>query len=187
MSRVKKLVFASLLLALQIILGNPLAIRVPMMSIVSFSYIPAIFCAVILGPAWSVGVEILSDVIGALLFPNGPFFLGFTLNALLVGLIYGFLLYNTKDDKQFLRRLILSVVIITVFIHIGLNSLWLSMMYKKAFVAFTVPRIVRNLILIPLKVSTVFMLKKFLDVPIKKFLNTESDSTDGQQDKIKTE
>ncbi len=48
-------------------------------------------------------ITTLADLIGATLFPAGPFFAGFTLSAFLTGLIYGLILYKrekkTNEDK----------------------------------------------------------------------------------------
>ena len=178
MSKVKKLVLASLLLAILIIVERLVSVQTQFLRI-SFAYVPVMLCAILLGPAWSAGMAALGDVIGALLFPKGAFFPGFTLSALLTGLIHGLLLYNTKNNRQFLVRLIISTFTVLVFIHIGLTSLWLVIMYKRAFIAFASTRVVANAILFPIEVGTIFLLKVFLDPAIKKFL-ISSRETDGE-------
>ncbi|MDR0684228.1 MAG: folate family ECF transporter S component [Spirochaetaceae bacterium] len=178
MSKVKKLVLASLLLAILIIVERLVSVQTQFLRI-SFAYVPVMLCAILLGPAWSAGMAALGDVIGALLFPKGAFFPGFTLSALLTGLIHGLLLYNTKNNRQFLVRLIISTFTVLVFIHIGLTSLWLVIMYKRAFIAFASTRVVANAILFPIEVGTIFLLKVFLDPAIKKFLISSRDA-DGE-------
>jgi ECF transporter S component (folate family) len=175
MSKVKKLVLASLLLAILIIVERLVSIQTQFLRI-SFAYVPIMLCAILLGPAWSTGMAALGDLIGALLFPKGAFFPGFTLSALLTGLIHGLLLYNTKNNRQFLWRIIASTFLVLVFIHIGLTSLWLMIMYKKAFIAFASPRIIAAVILLPVEVGTIFLLKVFLDPVIKTFLASEKDT-----------
>ena len=178
MSKVKKLVLASLLLAILIIVERLISVQTQFLRI-SFAYVPIMLCAILLGPAWSSGVAALGDLIGALLFPKGAFFPGFTLSALLTGLIHGLLLYNTKNNRQFLVRLIISTFTVLVFIHIGLTSLWLVIMYKRAFIAFASARIVAAAILLPIEAGTIFLLKVFLDPAIKKFLISSRDA-DGE-------
>ena len=56
--------------------------------------------AIILGPKYSTVLAGLADLIGALLFPFGSFFIGYTISALLTGLVYGLFLYN-KDEFGF--------------------------------------------------------------------------------------
>jgi ECF transporter S component (folate family) len=178
MSKVKKLVLASLLLAILIVVERLISIQTQFLRI-SFAYVPIMLCAILLGPAWSAGVAALGDVIGALLFPKGAFFPGFTLSALLTGLIHGLLLYNTKDNRQFLLRVIISTFTVLVFIHIGLTSLWLVIMYKRAFIAFASARVIAAAILFPIEAGTIFLLKVFLDPAIKKFLVSSKDTDDG--------
>jgi ECF transporter S component (folate family) len=125
--------------------------------------------AILLGPAWSAGVAALGDVIGALFLPKGAFFPGFTLSALLTGLIHGLFLYNTRNNRQFLVRLILSTFTVLLFIHIGLTSLWLVIMYKRAFIAFASTRVIAALILLPIEAGTIFLLKQFMEPVTKRF------------------
>ncbi|MDR2343304.1 MAG: folate family ECF transporter S component [Spirochaetaceae bacterium] len=174
MPKVKKLVLASLLLAILIIVERLVSVQTQFLRI-SFAYVPIMLCAILLGPAWSAGIAALGDLIGALLFPKGAFFPGFTLSALLTGLIHGLLLYNTKNNRQFLVRLIISTFTVLVFVHIGLTSLWLVIMYKRAFIAFASTRIVSAAILIPIEAGTIFLLKVFLDPVIKTFLASGRD------------
>jgi ECF transporter S component (folate family) len=179
MSKIKKLVLASLLLAILIVVERLVSVQTQFLRI-SFAYVPIMLCAILLGPAWSAGVAALGDVIGMLLFPKSAFFPGFTLSALLTGLIHGLFLYNTKDNRQFLLRVILSTLTVLIFVHTGLTSLWLVIMYKKAFLAFASTRIISALILIPIEAGTIFFLKVFLDPAIKKFqasLKDEEDET----------
>ncbi|MDR3355920.1 MAG: folate family ECF transporter S component [Spirochaetaceae bacterium] len=177
MPKVKKLVLASLLLAILIIVERLVSIQTQFLRI-SFAYVPIMLCAILLGPEWSAGIAALGDLIGATLFPKGAFFPGFTLSALLTGLIHGLYLYNTKNNKQFLLRVILSTLTVLVFIHIGLTSLWLVIMYKKAFIAFASTRVISAAILIPIEAGTIFLLKVFLDPAIKKFHASIKDTED---------
>jgi ECF transporter S component (folate family) len=199
MSKVKELVLASLLLAILIVVERLVSVQTQFLRI-SFAYVPIMLCAILLGPAWSAGVAALGDLIGALLFPKGAFFPGFTLSALLTGLIHGLLLYNTKNNKQFLLRVIISTFTVLVFIHSGLTSLWLGIMYikefitfastsvgvvitiKKAFIVLVSSRVVNAAILLPVEAGTIFLLKVFLDPAIKKFLVSSKDTEDTDED-----
>ncbi|MDR2802661.1 MAG: folate family ECF transporter S component [Treponema sp.] len=175
MSKVNKLVLASLLLAILIVVERLVSIQTQFLRI-SFAYVPIMLCAILLGPAWSAGIAALGDLIGALMFPKGPFFPGFTLSALLTGLIHGLLLYNTKNNKQFLLRLVISAFTVLVFIHIGLTSFWLVIMYKRAFIAFASTRVIAAAALLPIEVGTMFLLKIFLDPVIKTYFSSIKNS-----------
>jgi ECF transporter S component (folate family) len=181
-SKVNKLVLASLLLAILIVLERLVSIQTQFLR-VSFAYVPITLTAILLGPAWSAGVAALGDVIGALFLPKGSFFPGFTLSAALTGLIHGLFLYNAKNNRQFLIRLILSTFTVLLFIHIGLTSLWLVIMYKRAFVAFASTRVISAAILLPIEIGTVFMLKQFLEPIVKRFFKAAAVSENDCQAK----
>ncbi|MBT8940054.1 BioY family transporter, partial [Lactobacillus delbrueckii subsp. bulgaricus] len=79
------------------------------------------------GPWWGFAGGALSDLVSSAIFGNmGGFFIGFTLTAALGPMIYGFFLY--KKPIQ-IWRVIASVICVTVICNIGLNTLWVSMMY----------------------------------------------------------
>ena len=91
MSKTKKLILSALLLTLTIVLSRFLSIKTPLLSI-NFSFVPLILAAIWLGPKYTVLIAGLSDLIGAILFPFGEFFIGFTFSTCLAGLIYGLVL-----------------------------------------------------------------------------------------------
>ncbi|GHV19751.1 folate ECF transporter [Spirochaetia bacterium] len=177
MPKIKKIVLSALLLAILIVVERLVSVQTPILRI-SFAYVPIMLSAILLGPAYSAGIAAVGDIIGALLFPKGAFFPGFTLSAFLTGLTYGLLLYNTKNNKAFFIRLIISCALVLIFVHIGLTSLWLVITVKKAFLAFASVRIISAAVLWPVQVGTIFVLKLFLDKPIQQFLigDTHNDS-----------
>jgi ECF transporter S component (folate family) len=169
MPKVKKVVLAGLLLAILIVFQRYVSLQTQFLR-VSFAYVPFILMGSFLGPVWGAVIGAAEDILGMLLMPKGPYFPGFTLSALLTGLIYGVFLYNRPDNKSYLIRLIISVCVVTAFIHIGLTTLWLSIMYKQAFLALMPPRILANVIQIPIQIGSMFAIKIFLDKPVKKYL-----------------
>lgn len=97
MSKTKKMILAALFITLSIILSRFLSIKTPLLAI-SFNFVPVILSAAWLGPKYTVIVTGISDLIGAILFPFGEYFVGFTVSAVLLGLIYGLILY--KKDRR---------------------------------------------------------------------------------------
>ena len=87
MSKNKKIILTAILLAMLIILSRFLSIKTPITKI-SFAFIPTMLCAVWLGPKWTVLLNVLGDVIGATLFPTGPYFIGYTISTAIAGFIY---------------------------------------------------------------------------------------------------
>lgn len=178
MSKNKKIILSALLLALLIILSRFLSIKTPILTI-SFSFVPTMLCAIWLGPKWTILINVLSDLIGATLFPSGAFFIGYTITTAIAALIYGLLLYKKEEDtyteKQFVIKVILASIIVTVVANIGLNTLWLTITTGKAFIVLLLARIVKELIMIPIKVIVIIFLERVLRKPFNKYLRGEND------------
>jgi ECF transporter S component (folate family) len=169
MPKVKKVVLAGLLLAVLIVFQRYISIETQFFRI-SFAYVPFVLIGALLGPVWGALICVAEDLLGMLLMPKASFFAGFTLNALLTGLIYGLFLYNRPNNRSFLIRLIISVLTVDLCVNLGLTTLWLSIMYKRAFVALLASRILVNLIQIPIQIGSMYAIKIFLDKPLKKYL-----------------
>lgn len=171
-SKTKKMILSALLLALSIVLSRFLSIKTPILAI-NFSFVPIMLAGIWLGPKYTVLVAGLSDLIGAILFPFGEFFIGFTVSSCLSGLIYGLVLYK-KDveltNKQLIIRLIISCALVIFFVNTALNTLWLVIMYDKAFVVLFTARIVKEVIMFPIQVFTMFLIVQGLKPITKRYL-----------------
>ena len=178
MSRNKKIILTAILLATLIILSRFLSIKTPILKI-SFAFIPSILCAIWLGAKWTVLLNVLGDIIGATLFPTGAFFIGYTISTAISGLIYGLLLYKKEDnsytDKQFIIRLIISVVLVTCISNIGFNTLWISITTGKAFIVLLGTRIIKELIMIPIQIVVILFIEKALRKPFDTYIRSSND------------
>lgn len=164
MHKTKKLIYMSLLIAFEVILTRFFSIQTPIIRI-GFGYIPVAVCGMLFGPVSAGICGGIADVIGATLFPSGAFFPGFTLSAVLGGVIYGFFL-NKKQPS--VLSVSLAVICITFFVDICLNTIWLSMIMHKAALALLMPRLVKNLIEIPIRVGVVYAVWRSIEGVIKK-------------------
>lgn len=68
------------------------------------------------GPFWGMFIGFFSDVLGYVLFPNptgATFFIGYSVQAMLTGFVYGFFLYKTDItfSKAFLCRLVVNIAL----------------------------------------------------------------------------
>ena len=178
MSKNKKIILTAVLLAMQIILSRFLSVKTPILKI-SFEFIPSCVCAIWLGAKWTVLLNVLGDIIGATLFPTGAFFIGYTISTAISGLIYGLLLYKKEDnsytDKQFIIRLIISVILVTCISNIGLNTLWISITTGKAFIVLLGIRIVKELIMIPIQIVVILFIEKTLRKPFDTYIRSSND------------
>lgn len=181
MSKNKKIVLSALLLAILVILSRFLSVRTPIVKI-SFGFIPTMLCAIWLGPKYTILINILGDLIGALLFPTGPYFYGYTISTAISGLIYGLLLYvkdyNNFNQKKFVFKVILSCLLVMIIVNIGLNTLWTSITTASAFKLISSARIIKELIMFPIKVILILFIEKALRKPFNKYIRNEDDLDD---------
>lgn len=172
MSKTKKLILSAMLLALTIVLSRFLSINTPFL-VIGFSFVPVVLSAIWLGPKYTAIMYGIADVIGALLFPFGTFFIGFTISAICKGLIYGLVLYKKGEeltDKELIIRLIIACTLVIIFVSLIMNAIWLVIMYDKAFLAVLGTRLIPELIMIPVQVITIFVLVKALKPITRKYL-----------------
>lgn len=172
MNKSKKVLLCALFIASCIVLGRILSIKTTIITI-GFSFVPIMLGAIILGPKYSTFIAVISDVIGALLFPTGSYFFGFTITAFFTGLTYGLLLYRKdfKIDKSFIIRLIISTIIVTGILNGVLNTIWIIMISGSASKIVIPIRILKQLIMAPIKVFTIISLCKILEERLKKLIN----------------
>ena len=117
--------------------------------------------ALVYGPGWAALAGGMEDFIGAMLFPVGPYFPGFTLTAGLTGLVFGLLLYGAKREvagvcgAACINSLVLSLV---------LNSVWISVLYDSSFVAILPTRLVQCAVMIPVQIAVLLIIKQ----PVKR-------------------
>ena len=84
-------------------------------------------------------------------------------------------LYETpnKEKKYFWLKAIISNLIVLAIINLLLNSLWLKIMYGKAFVYYLGVRAIAQVVSFPIYVASILLLEKTLKNPIKKYLYKE--------------
>ena len=178
MSKIKKIVLTAVLLAILIVLSRFLSIKTPLLRI-SFAFIPTCISAIWLGPKWTLLLNVLGDIIGATLFPIGPFFIGYTISTAIEGLIYSILLYQKEhvfyNNKQFIIKVVLSVILVTLICNLGLNTLWIHITTKKAFIVLLGSRIIKEFIMIPIQISLIIFIYKVLNVPFNTYIRSNND------------
>jgi len=166
MKKNKLIVLSGLFIAINIILTRivkPIDIQFLR---VSFGFIANSFGGIILGPVMGGVTSALADIIGYFMFPsNGSFFPGFTLSAFAGAFIYGIVL---KKNPGSIYRILVAVLLVTVVVDLTLNTVWLSILYKKAWTYFFTARLVKSLIFMPVQVVVLKLLWKYTGKEIKK-------------------
>ena len=119
--KTKKITTLAVLVAMHIILSRFLSYSVWNMKI-GFDFLPVSVAAVLYGPIGAAVVGGLGDFIGAILFPIGPYFPGYTLSAALSGAVLGLCLHR----EQKLTRVLGAVAVNQWIISLLLTSFWIS-------------------------------------------------------------
>lgn len=177
MKKTKKIVLAGIFIAMIVILSRFLSIKLPGYKI-GFSYIPVYLSAILLGPVYTAVVSGLADIIGATLFPFGSYFVGYTISAVIKGIIYGVVLHKIYKEelsnKEIIIRLIIASVLTQLLVNGVLNTFWIAITQDKAFFVIAGARFIKELIMVPVQVLTMFPIIKLLKPAINKFLKDEN-------------
>ena len=150
------LVVTAFMVALEIVLSKLVSINIPLLRI-GFGFLPIAVLAIMYGPICAGIAYAIGDLIGAFLFPTGAFFPGFTVTALLTGVIFGLVLYNKK--VTFVRALVASALV-CVLCNLFLNTFWLTFIIGKGFTVLLASRSVKELISIPVMALLIVAMDK---------------------------
>lgn len=142
--------------ALAVVLGMVASIDLGPYIRIGFSGIPNRIVDFLFGPIVGGIFGGMMDVLKFMAKPTGPFFFGFTIDAILGGVIYGIFLYKKPLTWW---RVLIPEVLVKVFINCGLNTLWISMLYGKGFLALLPGRVIKNAIMLP--IDTAILLVAF--------------------------
>ena len=164
MKRVIVLTYMGLLVALQVVLSRFFSINAWNFKI-GFSFLPIAIAGMFFGPVGGAVVATVADLVGAILFPSGQFFIGFTVTALLGGLVWGAFLHK----KQTNGRILCAVLIEQLILSLLMNTLWISILYSSPFVPLMTSRVVQCLVLGPVQFITVKVMCRILQRYQKKF------------------
>ncbi|MBE6733729.1 MAG: folate family ECF transporter S component [Ruminococcaceae bacterium] len=162
LSNVKGISLCAMLLALRVVVGYfaNFSLAITPNAKVGFAFLPIAITGMLFGPVGAMIVGGLGDVLSFLLVPMGGYFFGWTLNGILVGLLYGLFLY--KADSKILLRLIICEIIINFGVEVPLGSLWLYIQFDKAFWVMAGTRAIKCLIALPIETVLVFFFKNVL-------------------------
>ena len=134
---------------------------------IGFAFVPVALIAMVYGPAAGAVVGALADLIGALLFPFGPYHPGFTVIGALMGAVYGWFLY--EKEARFFPHILLPSVVNNLVLGLGVNTVWVSQLYgSKTYWGWFTYRLPQyailvpvNLILLPILVQLAKQVKKY--------------------------
>lgn len=147
MKNVRMWIFAALITAIRIALKS---VRIPIMEnlYITAGFLPNALGSMIYGPVLAILGGLVSDTLGALLFPIGPFFPPFALVEISGSLLFALFLYRAPIT---IWRVAGSKLSVNIVCNILLTPLILAMMQGKAAVLTSLPRIAKNVLLFPLE------------------------------------
>lgn len=125
---------------------------------IGFAFLPIAVLAYLYGPLNAGLAYAVADIIGFVLRPAGFFFPGFTFNALLEGLIFGWFFYKKEVT---LGRVAIANLVVTIMITLILVPIWLNIMFGSPL--FAVPRLLKAVLLYPIEVGLLYGLLKSID------------------------
>ena len=155
--RTKEIVMLGLLVAFHVILSRWLSINAWNIKI-GFAFLAVYIGAYFYGPIGGAVVGGLGDILGALLFPIGAYFPGFTLNCALTGVIFGLLL----GKKQTNLKIGVAVILNELGISLWITPLWLSILYGSPYWPLIVSRLPQIIIMLIVEVVTIYFMGKVL-------------------------
>lgn len=126
---------------------------------IGFSGIPNRIVDYLFGPVVGGCFGGALDIIKYLVKPTGVFFPGFTFDAILAGLIYGSFMYKKPLS---LKRVLIAKLVVVLICNIFFNTLWISILYGKAFLALLPARLLKNAVMWPIDSLILFMVSKML-------------------------
>lgn len=156
MKNVRVITTVGMLLAVATVLGF---FKVPITEFIElrFAFLPIACTGMLFGPAVGGIMGMLSDILGYIVRPTGPFFPGFTISAIAEGLIYGFILYR-KDLS--VKRIAMAQLADTILVGMLLNPLWLSILYGQGFIAVFAARIIKTAVMYPINLVLLITILK---------------------------
>ena len=150
--RLRSLTGMGLLLALSIVLSF-FTVQVTPTIKVGVGFLVTALLGMMYGPVAGGLAAGAGDIIKFIIKPTGPFFPGYTLNAILGGVIYGLFFYKMKPS---LPKAIVAKTTVTFLVNIVLGTLWSAILYNKAFWGILGSRVIKNLTLLPIEIILLF-------------------------------
>lgn len=162
----QNLTLCGLMAALAIVLNYTTSIFITPNIRIGFSGYPNRIVEYMFGPYVGAVFGGALDILKYFLKPDGgAFFFGYTFNVMLAGVIYGSILHK-KPVR--IWRVFLAELLVKLIVNCGLNTLWLTVLNGKGFMAILPPRVIKNAIMLPIDTMLLFFILTFVAAILKK-------------------
>ncbi|HHX70884.1 MAG: folate family ECF transporter S component [Miniphocaeibacter sp.] len=128
LKNVRNLVICAIMIALNVVLS---LFEIPLFGntiMIGFQFLALVVVGYLYGPMPAVIVGGIGDIIGAVMFPKGLFFIGFTLNAMVEGFIYGVFFHKKQIS---LKRIVVAFFIQLILVSFIMTPTWIYILYSK--------------------------------------------------------
>lgn len=159
MKNIRTVTVCGLMAAIAVALSFVASIEIGNYIKIGFSGIPNRMVDYLFGPVVGGCFGGALDIIKYLIKPTGMFFPGFTFDAILGGLIYGSFVYKRPLS---LPRIFIAKLAVILVCNLFFNTLWISILYGKAFMALLPARLLKNAVMWPVDSLILFMVSKAL-------------------------
>lgn len=147
----------AILIALQVVLSRFCSINAWNLKI-GLGFLPVAMAGLLFGPIWGAVVGGMGDFVGALLFPIGPYFPGFTVSLAMTGVAFGLVLHK----KRSFLRVVGVVAFDQLLLSLLLNSWWISVLYGSAYKPLLVTRSFQCVVMIPVEIVFVIAAQQII-------------------------
>lgn len=161
----QQLVLLGIIVAMKIILEQisfgPATVKI------GLGFIGSVLLAYLFGPIWgSIGGGISDLLTSAIFGQQGGFFIGFTLTAMAAPFIYSLFFYHQPIK---IWRIIVATLLVTMIVNIGMNTMWIHIMYGLDLKAALIQRAPKEIIVPWMQmIVTYFVLQAVSRVKIKR-------------------
>lgn len=127
---------------------------------IGFSGLANQFVYYLFGPVVGGAYGGAMDIIKYVAKPTGPYFPGWTIGALVAGVIYGSFLYKRPIR---LARVLAAEFLVAVICNMLLGTWWLKLMYGYGFLTLLPTRVIKNLIKWPVDALLFYTIAKTME------------------------
>lgn len=150
---VQEIAIIGLLIACQIILSRFLSISTSTIKI-GFSFIPIAIALRYFGIKKGILVAALGDFIGAILFPIGAYFVGYTITAIIRSFIIGMFI----SKKINVKRICLSTILSELVCSVLLNTYWTTFFVSTGFILLLPSRLTQSAVMTVVQIFVLYIL-----------------------------
>lgn len=137
---------------------------------IGFTYLFFGIICWIYGPLCGLFIGFCSDILGYFINPGGIFFMGYTLDAMLAGFMYGICFYKKRIT---FANCFIARAFVNLFINVGLGSLWWKIIYNLDWDAYltyiSLTSLPKNILYLLPQSILLFILFKAMSKPLASF------------------